>query len=64
MLKLLTISKSIYLVDDEDKSFRFFKRNRNRKGLSDEQNERNRASLDGYTRIFRNDTTKKFSYRR
>lgn len=63
MLKLLKIDKSIYLVDDEDQSYRFYKRNPNWQKLTKKQNLKNKKSLNGYTRMFRNDTTKKFIFK-
>lgn len=63
MLKQLKIDKSVYLVDDEDKSYRFFKRNPNWNKLTMIQNLKNKKLIDGYTRMLRNDTTKKFIFK-
>ncbi len=62
MLKTLNIGKSVYLVDDEDKSYRILRRNPNWKKLTLKQNEKNKKSLDGYTRIFTNDKTGIYHY--
>lgn len=62
MLRLLNIDKSIYLVDDEDKSYRYWKRNLRWRKLIPVQNSVNKKSLNGYTRILSNDTVKKNKY--
>lgn len=58
MLKTLMISRSIYLVDDEDKSYRILKRNPAWKKLTFGQSEDNKKLLTGFTRIYTNDKTK------
>lgn len=63
MLKQLKIDKSIYLIDDEDMSYRLLKRNPNWKKLPRKQNLINKNLLDGFTRIFRNDTTRLYKFK-
>jgi hypothetical protein len=61
-MKKLAVDKALYLVDDNNKSYRFLKRNSNWQSISAEQNYKNKKSLDGYTRHFRNGKTKVFKF--
>ncbi|RJO60115.1 hypothetical protein C4544_07200 [candidate division WS5 bacterium] len=59
-IRKLRIDKAIYEVDDESKTYRFLRRNPNWQKLSLEENMLNKKSINGYTRVFRDGTTKKF----
>ena len=63
MTKILKIDRAVYEVDDETKTYRYLGRNLEWEKLSKEENERNKGLIDGYTRIFRNGTKKKFKYK-
>jgi hypothetical protein len=58
----LRIDRAIYLVDHKAKSYRFLRRNPHWRKLDQSQNERNKRTIDGYTRIFRNGRRKTFNY--
>jgi len=60
--KKLKIDRAIYLVDEISKTYTFLKRNLNWKNLDPRENERNKKHIDGYTRIFRNGSTKVFRW--
>jgi hypothetical protein len=52
MPRLLRIDKAVYEVNDDNRIFRFLRRNPHWRELSKEQSESNKKSLDGYTRKF------------
>jgi hypothetical protein len=58
MLKTLKIGKSIYLMDNEDKSYRILRRNPDWKKVTFRQSEHDKKLLNGFTRIYTNDKTK------
>lgn len=60
MSRVIKIDKGFYEVYDENKTYRFLKRNLEWKQLYANENERNKLSIDGYTRIFRDGRRKKF----
>lgn len=64
MAKELKIDRAIYLVDERAKTYRFLKRNPDWQKLNAEENEKNKKSISGYTRIFRNGDTKTFKYKK
>ena len=57
------IDRAIYLVDDEVRTYRFWKRNPRWQVLDPGINDVNKRSIDGYTRMFRNGTTRAYRYR-
>lgn len=59
-MRHIFIDKGIYEADDRFKTYRFLKRNPDWKKLIATENEKNKQSIDGYTRIFRNGNRKKF----
>ncbi len=63
MSRKLRIDRAIYDVDDKSRTYRFFKGNDDWKRLDPEENERNKRTIDGYTRILADGTTKIFLYR-
>jgi len=63
MTKILNIDRALYEVDDKTQTYRYYGRNPDWKLLGEEENERNKKHIDGYTRIFRNGTKKVFSYK-
>ena len=63
MPRELRIDRAIYLVDDENRTYRFMRRNPDWENLSSEENERNKREIDGYTRTFRDGRTKIYKYR-
>ena len=64
MTKILKIDRALYEVDDKTKTYRFLGRNLNWKNLSEDENERNKKHIDGYTRTFRDGTMKVFKYKK
>jgi hypothetical protein len=56
----LGVDRAIYLVDDETRTYRFLRRNQDWEKLDLEENERNKKSLNGRTRIFRGGSGKIF----
>lgn len=62
MLRTLRINRSIYLMDDEEKSYRILRRNPYWRKLTARQNQLNKRQLVGYTRIFTNDKTRRINY--
>jgi hypothetical protein len=62
LIRIIPIDKALYEVDEDTKTYRFYSRNTNWEKLSKEENERNKKSIDGYCRIFRDGTRKKFKY--
>jgi len=64
MAKVLKIDRALYEVDDKTRTYRFLGRNLDWKNLSEEENERNKKHIDGYTRTFRDGTRKVFKYKK
>jgi hypothetical protein len=60
MERELAVDRAIYLVNYDKRNYRFLRRNPDWKNLSLEENRRNRASLKGFARTFRNGKTKVF----
>jgi hypothetical protein len=60
MIRVIKIDKGIYEVNDEAKTYRFLRRNFEWKQLDENENESNKLSIDGYTRIFRDGRRKQF----
>jgi hypothetical protein len=56
------IDRAVYLVNDDTKTYSFIGRNHSWKDLPQGENKENKKSIDGYTRIFRNDKSKVFRY--
>jgi hypothetical protein len=56
------IDRAIYLVNDSTRIYRF-ERNPSWKNLPWHVNRKNKKSIDGYARIFRNGGRKTFRYR-
>ena len=63
MGRQVKIDRAIYLADARTRTYRFLKRNPAWKSLDPQENERNKKSIDGYTRIFRDGSTRVFGYR-
>lgn len=57
------IDRTVYLADDRTRTYRFLRRNPAYRSLDPQENERNKRSIDGYTRVFRDGSTKVFRYR-
>lgn len=62
MLREVEIDKAVYLVDTSTKMYRFMRRNPHWRELSPKLNEQNKASIDGFTRIFRNGRTRLYTH--
>jgi hypothetical protein len=60
MAKVLKIDRALYEIDDETKTYRYLARNLDWKDLSEDENERNKKNIEGYTRTFRDGTKKVF----
>jgi hypothetical protein len=60
MKKEIPIDRAVYLVDRDTKTYHFLRRNPNWRSLNPEENLRNRASIKGFTRTFRDGRTKIF----
>jgi hypothetical protein len=60
MAKQLKIDRAIYLVDDRRRTYCFLRGNPAWEKLDPRENERNKACLAGYKRIFRNGKTKMY----
>lgn len=58
----VNIDRAIYIVDDRAKTYRFLRRNPDFAELDAVENRRNKASIDGYARRFRNGRSKIFRY--
>lgn len=61
-MRRIPIWKGYYEVDDAKKEFRFLSRNKYWSRFSDEKNEANQRSIDGYYRINKDGTRKKYEY--
>ncbi len=61
--KELNVDRSVYLVDENRRTYRYLRRNHRWRELDAEENERNKWHLDGYTRIFPDGRTNAFRYR-
>ena len=59
----LAVDRAIYAVDRATGTYRFARRNPAWENLDPAKNERNKRSLDGYTRIFPDGRTRIFRYR-
>ena len=53
MKREVKIDRAIYLVDDDNMSYVYLKRNPDWANLDSRLNRENKKSIDGYTRIFR-----------
>lgn len=63
MVRRLKIDRAVYIVDDSARTYRFLERNPKWQNLGSRQNQKNKKSIDGYTRIFRDGKRKVFRYR-
>jgi hypothetical protein len=63
MTKVLKIDRALYEVDDKTRTYRFLGRNLDWKNLSEDENERNKKHIDGYTRTFRDGSKMVFKYK-
>ena len=59
----MKIDRAVYLVDDDEKSYVFLKRNHDWINLDSKVNQENKKSIDGYTRTFRDGSKKVFRFR-
>jgi hypothetical protein len=62
MTKILKIDRALYEVDDETKTYKYYGRNLEWQNLNPVKNEKNKKSIDGYTRIFPDGKQKIFHY--
>jgi hypothetical protein len=62
MTKILKIDRALYEVDDETKTYKYYGRNLEWQNLNPVENEKNKKSIDGYTRIFLDRKQKNFHY--
>jgi hypothetical protein len=62
MTKILKIDRALYEVDDETKTYKYYGRNLEWQDLNPVENEKNKKSIDGYTRIFPDGKQKIFHY--
>jgi hypothetical protein len=60
----LAVDRAIYLVDRERCTYRYGRRNPGWRQLTAAENERNKRSLDGYTRVFPDGRTAVFHWPR
>lgn len=60
MSRKVKIDKGIYEVIDKTSTYKFVKRNPLWKQLDPEENKKNKKSIDGYIRVFRDGRKKKF----
>ena len=60
MKREVKIDRAIYLVDDNNKSYVFLKRNPDWANLDSKINQENKKSIHGYTRTFRDRSKKVF----
>lgn len=63
MPRELRIDRAIYLVDDENRTYRFLRRNLEWENLPPDENDSHKRQIDDYTRIFRDGHTKTFRFR-
>ncbi|MEM2139620.1 MAG: hypothetical protein QXJ74_05525 [Nitrososphaera sp.] len=63
MVRRLKIDRAVYLVDDSARTYRFLERNPDWQSLGSDENRKNKKSIDGYTRIFRDGSRKVFRCR-
>jgi len=63
MKRMLSIDRAIYLADDDTRTYTFLKRNSDWNKLDPVENERNKKSINGYTRIFRDGRKRVFTFR-
>ncbi len=63
MARMVKIDRAMYEVNDDTKVYRYCCRNPEWKRLGKQENERNKKSLDGYTRIFPGGKRKVYRYR-
>ncbi|OHE55104.1 MAG: hypothetical protein A3K61_01160 [Thaumarchaeota archaeon RBG_16_49_8] len=62
VIKILKIDRALYGANDRTKTYRYYGRNPDWRDLSDEENQRNKKHLNGYTRIFPDGRRKIFTY--
>ncbi|MFC2036002.1 DUF1905 domain-containing protein [Chloroflexota bacterium] len=62
MKREVKIDRAIYLADNDSRTYTFLKRNLDWKNLDHVENEENKQSVNGYTRVFRDGTTKVFRF--
>jgi hypothetical protein len=60
----LRIDRAIYSVDDATRTYRFLGRNPDWHKLDAVENEFNKRRIDGYTRVFRDGTKRRFRFRK
>ena len=60
MKREIKIDKAVYIADDLSTTYEFLKRNPYWKKLDKKENEKNKQSINGYTRVFRNGKMKVF----
>jgi len=63
MKREMNIDRAVYLVDDDDKSYVFLRRNHDWTEVDSKVNRENKKSLDGYTRTFRDGRKKVFRFK-
>jgi hypothetical protein len=63
MNKILKIDRALYEVDDKTRTYKYYARNPDWKKLSKEKCEKNKKSINGYTRIFPDGRRKVFRYK-
>lgn len=59
----LQVDRAVYAVDEEQRVYRYLRRNPGWRELDPRENERNKRHLHGFTRIFPHGRTKVFRYR-
>ena len=60
MKREIKIDKAVYIADDLSTTYEFLKRNPYWKKLNKKENAKNKQSINGYTRVFRNGKMKVF----
>jgi len=60
MKREIKIDKAFYIAGDLSTTYEFLKRNPYWKKLDKKENEKNKQSINGYTRVFRNGKMKVF----
>lgn len=63
-MRSVKIDRAIYLVDDATKTYRYSRPNPFWKKLDLAENDRNKKSIHGYVRVFRNSETKRYFYKK